>query len=301
MNNIKDILETHEMTPSDHCWQQLSQRLDQLTPQAEGSASDSGASATHGATNSMARVATVAKSKLILAMVGLGIAGGVITLTTVALLKDSPTPPTSAPATTIVTNDTVTTDSEPESTYQPTLTESAPAVSRNEMVSTEPPAESNPYDHPSVVSTPQPAPAIVETHPTAPSPHPLAPQNPMALPTNVTLPSQQVISAQADPVVQEHPEVLDTPEALQKLEIPNVFTPNGDGINDLFVIRGSDHCAKRQLTVRDRNGRVVYQSNLYENNWDGGDCPDGTYFYQFTFGLHQFEETLQGSVTIIRK
>ena len=300
MKNIKDILRNHEMTPSDNCWQQLSQRLDQMMPQAEGSAPDGGGAVNHAPTSTMARVATVAKSKLILAAVGLAIAGGVITLTTVSLLKDSPTPETSTPAAPVVESDTTVTESEPAATYIPTLTKNPSEVTHNQDVSTEQPVV-NTKEQPSVIGETQSAPAVVETHPVAPAPRPLAPQKPVSLPTNVTIPAQHTTSAQADPVVQEHPEMFDTPETLQKLEIPNVFTPNGDGINDLFVILGSEQCTKRQLTVRDRNGKTVYHSNLYENNWDGGGCPDGTYFYQFTFGYLQVEETLHGSVTIIRK
>ncbi|MBO7647691.1 MAG: gliding motility-associated C-terminal domain-containing protein [Bacteroidales bacterium] len=301
MKNIKDILGNHEMTPSDNCWQQISQRLDQMMPQSEGSAPENSGGVSHGPASTMARVATVAKSKLILAAVGLAIAGGVITLTTVSLLKDSPTPATSAPAAPATEIDTVVTESEPETTYDPAPAKNTTEVSHNESVRDDRPAATDPKKQPSLVNTPQSTPSIVETLPVAPAPRPITPPKPVAPPTNVTIPAQHSTSAQADPVVLEHPEMFDSTESLQKLEIPNVFTPNGDGINDFFVILGSEQCTKRQLTVRDRNGKTVYHANLYENNWDGGDCPDGTYFYQFTFGYLQLEETLQGSVTIIRK
>lgn len=301
MKNIKDILGNHEMTPSDNCWQQISQRLDQMMPQSEGSAPENSGGVSHGPASTMARVATVAKSKLILAAVGLAIAGGVITLTTVSLLKDSPTPATSAPAAPATEIDTMVTESEPETSYCPTQTNESPKASGSEKNSTITMPKSDQKEQPSLVSAPQSTPSIVETLPVAPAPRPITPPKPVAPPTNVTIPAQHSTSAQADPVVLEHPEMFDSTESLQKLEIPNVFTPNGDGINDFFVILGSEQCTKRQLTVRDRNGKTVYHANLYENNWDGGDCPDGTYFYQFTFGYLQLEETLQGSVTIIRK
>lgn len=63
------------------------------------------------------------------------------------------------------------------------------------------------------------------------------------------------------------------------IAIPNVFTPNGDGINDLFVIKGLDSYQASKLVVTDRNGQKVFESNDYKNNWDGANLPEGTYFY----------------------
>ena len=48
-------------------------------------------------------------------------------------------------------------------------------------------------------------------------------------------------------------------------------------------------------------GNIVFIPEIARFRTDGGNCPDGVYFYQLTFGRNQIEETLQGSVTIIRK
>ena len=114
-----------------------------------------------------------------------------------------------------------------------------------------------------------------------------------------------------------------------KLKIPNVFTPNGDGYNDYFIIsldggggtpsggdndRGSRddvpeyenyeplsrYYEASELTIFNRWGRIVYHSKDYQNDWDGDNLSDGTYFYVLKcHGLKQ-DATYQGTVMIIK-
>ena len=76
--------------------------------------------------------------------------------------------------------------------------------------------------------------------------------------------------------------------------IPNGFSPDGDGINDLFVIRGIENYPECKLTIYNRWGNMVYTKNGYKNDWDGkpmnselkiGESivPRGTYYYIFDF------------------
>jgi gliding motility-associated-like protein len=60
--------------------------------------------------------------------------------------------------------------------------------------------------------------------------------------------------------------------------IPNVVTPNGDGVNDYFKINGLDNFPGSSLTAFNRWGKKIYNSDDYKNDWR----PDenaGTYFY----------------------
>lgn len=65
------------------------------------------------------------------------------------------------------------------------------------------------------------------------------------------------------------------------LVIPNVFTPNGDGINDEFVIKGLNAYDKARLVVFNRWGGEFYSNDDYKNGrkWNGYGLNDGTYYY----------------------
>ncbi|MGI6339595.1 MAG: gliding motility-associated C-terminal domain-containing protein [Bacteroidales bacterium] len=67
-------------------------------------------------------------------------------------------------------------------------------------------------------------------------------------------------------------------------ELPNVFTPNGDDINDWFVARTSGLVEKVDMKIFNRNGVLVYQTDNPKINWDGTYkgriVSPGVYFYQ---------------------
>ena len=63
-----------------------------------------------------------------------------------------------------------------------------------------------------------------------------------------------------------------------ELYIPNIFTPNNDGVNDFFAIKGIDN-GNWELFIYSRWGNLVYYSASYQNDWDGGNSPNGTYYY----------------------
>jgi gliding motility-associated-like protein len=61
--------------------------------------------------------------------------------------------------------------------------------------------------------------------------------------------------------------------------VPQGISPNGDGKNDMFIIPGILSAQPNTLTIFNRLGRVVYEKDNYQNDWSGGDLPDGTYLY----------------------
>jgi gliding motility-associated-like protein len=76
--------------------------------------------------------------------------------------------------------------------------------------------------------------------------------------------------------------------------IPEGFSPNADGINDLFVIRGIDRYPNNKIIFFNRWGNKVFDANPYKNTWDGkatkgyrfgaDELPIGTYFYVLDLG-----------------
>ncbi|MEL7020225.1 MAG: gliding motility-associated C-terminal domain-containing protein, partial [Bacteroidota bacterium] len=86
----------------------------------------------------------------------------------------------------------------------------------------------------------------------------------------------------------------------EDLIIYNGFSPNGDGVNDVFTILGIERFPNHELMIFNRWGNEVFRSTDYQNDWGGRwnnkDLPDGTYFYIFDNGT----ETFSGYVQIQR-
>lgn len=88
------------------------------------------------------------------------------------------------------------------------------------------------------------------------------------------------------------------------LDPPTAFSPNGDGANDYFEIRGLERFPKCSLVVVDRSGQVVYESNPYGNDWDGRRLdgsllPEGTYYYVLDLKKANLD-LIRGPIALIR-
>jgi gliding motility-associated-like protein len=88
----------------------------------------------------------------------------------------------------------------------------------------------------------------------------------------------------------------------KKVVVPNAFSPNGDGINDVWIIRNLSDYPEASVYVFDRYGRQVFASQGYSTPWDGTvqgrPVPVGTYYY--VIHVTQGGTPLTGSVTILR-
>ncbi len=90
---------------------------------------------------------------------------------------------------------------------------------------------------------------------------------------------------------------------IKDLLIPNGFSPNGDGVNDNFEIKGLEEYSNVKINVFNRWGNLVYDNGDYKNNWNGKnlsgeDLSDDTYF--FTLEISS-KNKINGYVTLKRK
>lgn len=84
--------------------------------------------------------------------------------------------------------------------------------------------------------------------------------------------------------------------------LPNIITPNGDGINDFFVIDDAYSQHKNQLLIFNRWGNKLFEASPYRNNWDGEDVSDGVYFYvYYPNGSGEGSNYKQGFLHVIRE
>ena len=82
--------------------------------------------------------------------------------------------------------------------------------------------------------------------------------------------------------------------------VPNVFSPNGDGINDNFEIANAENWTIN-LMVFNRWGKEIYKNSNYKNDWNGKGLASGVYFYVITANATNREtQKLNGSVQLLR-
>ncbi|WP_160713999.1 MBG domain-containing protein [Chitinophaga solisilvae] len=87
-----------------------------------------------------------------------------------------------------------------------------------------------------------------------------------------------------------------------KLEAVNVLTPNGDGINDRWIVKNIDMYPQNEVKIFDRAGRLLFRQKSYSNTWDGTvngqPLAEGTYYFAIDMGTGA--PLFKGFITIIR-
>ena len=94
-------------------------------------------------------------------------------------------------------------------------------------------------------------------------------------------------------------------------ELPNVFTPNGDGVHETFQPFPYCFIERIEIQIVDRWGNVLFTTTDPDVNWNATDAngkpvDDGTYYYvcrvfeQRVEGIIEREEVLKGFVEVIR-
>ena len=91
-------------------------------------------------------------------------------------------------------------------------------------------------------------------------------------------------------------------KVLPELLLPNTFSPNGDGINDTWVIKDLERYPDCQVSIFERGGQMIFKSVGYNTPWDGTrngkPLPIGTYYY--ILDPRNGRALISGGITIIR-
>jgi gliding motility-associated-like protein len=91
-----------------------------------------------------------------------------------------------------------------------------------------------------------------------------------------------------------------------KLEVPNVFTPNNDGFNELFTPTISKNIIFMNTSIYNRWGQLIFDSNFLSIGWDGKttsgiEVPAGTYYWIINYiDINGNEEKIKGYLTLLR-
>ena len=85
------------------------------------------------------------------------------------------------------------------------------------------------------------------------------------------------------------------------IKIPNIFTPNGDLLNDEYYIKDLCPIVDFEIKIFNRWGNVVYESKAYDFRWNGKDdngkdCTEGTYYYV----MRTKKNKLHGYIQLVR-
>jgi len=119
---------------------------------------------------------------------------------------------------------------------------------------------------------------------------------PMATPSQTTTYTLNVVSAVGCGTTRDD-------MVVRVYEIPNAFSPNGDGINDTWAIKSADAFSGSVVEVYNRYGQIVFHSKGYSSAWNGTyngkPVPSGTYYFVIDLKSGN-EPNITGWIFIVR-
>lgn len=110
----------------------------------------------------------------------------------------------------------------------------------------------------------------------------------------------EILKPEIKEIIQKEDKSENPDKPSTKLLIPNVITPNGDGINDYFYIKNLENYPNNTLLILSSKGEVLYKFKGYDHKFDGMGLPIGTYFYKLSYIDNNQTKEIIGSLTIIR-
>lgn len=315
MNDLKNIVDNMTETPSDNCWAMLEQQLEVVMPNSPSASEGAANTATSNSATMSQSVATTGVSKGAVAWITAGAIAAATTVAGIAWTISRPDKTVQSKTNYSNTKSVVIQDSvyqDIEVKEEKKVVENIPSIQDFLVSTTSSPNRENENlsNFPTSVSThsPQVTPVITTL--------PLTSNVPTQSQANIVSSSQVSQSEENFPITQEETaisqpavsqeslvaseEPIVSEEPAVELTIPNIFTPNGDGFNDQFVIENIEYCSESRLTIRNSRGNVVYDKLNYQNDWTADDLPDGIYYYTFTYILNEETQKVKGNIAIKR-
>jgi gliding motility-associated-like protein len=90
------------------------------------------------------------------------------------------------------------------------------------------------------------------------------------------------------------------------IESSVVITPDGDGLNEEFIINCIEELANNNVKIFNRWGQLVFEIDNYDNTWDGrtndgAELPDGPYYYIIEYDENNNRQQVKGSISVLRE
>lgn len=133
-------------------------------------------------------------------------------------------------------------------------------------------------------------------------------------PTNedIITPPEIMITQNPDPVILHSKSITDSNRQNENYDtmrtssyneihilIPNVITPNADGINDCFEIKHIENYMDNKLIIYTRQGKIVYQKEHYNNEFCPQNVKENVYYYKLTVRNNGLTKDFNGIINII--
>ena len=122
---------------------------------------------------------------------------------------------------------------------------------------------------------------------------------------NYTVTTSGLYSLQATNQCGSYADAVTIAAGLCNIEMPSAFSPNGDGVNEVFKVKYPFPVQQFSMIIYNRYGEKIFETNDIFQGWDGvwkgKQQLQGSYIWTINFnGINNRQLALKGTVTLIR-